>query len=94
MCRCFWQIDPKFLENVADVEVNSRHLMNLLNEVVSSIIQANSSYPESVPFKELGLILIIIILYIIQLEGQRRPEMWTQLKPQVVKISRDRSAAN
>ena len=40
---------------------------------------------------ELGMIIIIIIIHP---ESQKQPKIWTQLKPRVVPMSRDRSAAN
>ena len=43
-------------------------------------------------YKELGLLITIII--IIHLELQRLPKIWTQLKSRIVPMSRDRSAAN
>jgi hypothetical protein len=42
------QINPNNLDNPSDAEVNGRHLIGLLNEVVSAIIQAIDAYPECV----------------------------------------------
>ena len=41
--------------------------------------------------EQLGLIIIIITMH---LEWHKRLQIWTQLKPRAVQVSRDRSAAN
>jgi hypothetical protein len=42
------QVNPNNLDNPSDAEVNGRHLIGLLNEVVSAITQAIDAYPEYV----------------------------------------------
>jgi Ras GTPase-activating protein 1 len=39
------EINPNLLDNASDVDINVRHLIFLLNEVVTSIIQAIDAYP-------------------------------------------------
>jgi len=42
---CWLQINPNQVDSVSDIEVNSKHLICLLNDVVATIIQAIDTCP-------------------------------------------------
>ena len=46
-CRVLYQINPNQSDTTGpvDVDVNGRHLVSLLNEVVTGIVAASDSYP-------------------------------------------------